>query len=41
MNRGDRQEAIFEGDPDRALFIKTLAETRVDEQLYQSGGKMD
>ena len=27
MNRGDRQEAIFAGDPDRALFLKTLAET--------------
>ena len=26
MNRGDRQEPIFEGDPDRELFLETLAE---------------
>ena len=27
MNRGDRREAIFEDDPDREIFMATLAET--------------
>ena len=26
MNRGDRREPIFLGDPDRQLFLKTLAQ---------------
>ena len=26
MNRGDRREAIFLGDPDRRLFVQTLGE---------------
>jgi len=26
MNRGDRREAIFMGDDDRALFLETLGE---------------
>ena len=27
MNRGDRREPIFKGDPDRELFLETLAQT--------------
>ncbi len=27
INRGDRRQPIFKGDPDRKLFIETLAET--------------
>ena len=27
MNRGDRREPIFLGDPDRELFLQTLGET--------------
>ena len=27
MNRGDRRERIFKGDPDRKLFLETLAQT--------------
>ncbi len=27
MNRGDRFEPIFKGDPDRKLFIETLSQT--------------
>ncbi len=27
MNRGDRREPIFKRDPDRKLFLETLAQT--------------
>lgn len=36
MNRGDRREAIFEGDEDRILFLDTLAEgcEKTDWQIH-------
>jgi len=36
MNRGDRREAIFQGDDDRRLFLKTLGETcgKTDWQIH-------
>jgi len=36
MNRGDRREAIFNGDTDRLLFLDTLAETceKTDWQVH-------
>ncbi|HVV72976.1 MAG TPA: hypothetical protein VHI52_15985 [Verrucomicrobiae bacterium] len=29
MNRGNRREPIFNGDPDRMLFLDTLGEARL------------
>src|SRR5882724_739205 len=36
MNRGDRREAIFNGDNDRLLFLETLAEAcdKTDRQIH-------
>jgi len=36
MNRGDRREAIFNGDNDRLLFLETLAEAcdKTDWQIH-------
>src|SRR5712691_2022314 len=38
MNRGDRREAIFNGDNDRLLFLETLAEAcdKTDWQIQPS-----
>jgi len=36
MNRGDRRESIFSGDPDRLLFLETLGEAcaKTDWQVH-------
>ena len=40
MSRGDRREAIFEDDPDRRRFLKTVAKAypKTGWQVHAYGG---